>query len=231
MSSHVQPTPVKSQVLPAIRDYQEWLTPLAGIKVRGGITGLAFAGSSHWFAFCRRQDVPLPWAEAFADMGADDAGPGDVMLCVKEYMADPHLAQPVLKILPAGSSHAIAGSPQAWLQREAFSKQYTDDLGKLLDRLKQHFPEKYPKVAGYLREWVAAPLAPREPPQPLAVLEHAQPWAGMGQAGPLGCLMAAQPQEKWLKITRGLCYAVFPCSDTIPQCLSDMSQTHTAPAP
>ena len=130
-----------------------------------------YEDSAEWFCWTRREDIPISWAGDTIPGGAA-AHPGDVVLCVKRYMSDAMLSQDVELFLHAGSSFRLPEHPQSWQRRTDFSTEYLEELGKLLDEVKVHYPDKIDAVAGYVQAWVQQPRAPLAPPTSLPILNH-----------------------------------------------------------
>ncbi len=169
MAARIRPTPVKSGILDACRDWREWLEPLDDIKSKRGLEGL-MASDCHWLCFCRRRDLH-PNCAAVSPAPGSDSSPGEVVLQAKRYMSDNALMQPPFVMLRAGASVHLQPptGPGAWQQRHELTD--ADAIHRLCRKILDTLPSRSAAVE-YLRNWMARPRLPEEPPTSAAVLSH-----------------------------------------------------------
>lgn len=152
-----------------MRDWKGFLGELDGIE---HIEGLCFKGSCHWFAYCRRADLPLEVAAYLEHDVWALPHPGDVMCLTKQYMSSESLSQPVFRFCSAGASFRLPpDGPVAWKARTPFTQAYVADLENLCRKVVMYFPAKAASVQ-YIRNYLQTPLAPPVPPDCLAIMRH-----------------------------------------------------------
>ena len=79
----------------------------------------------------------------------------DVIMCVKQYWSDSHLAQPPLLVLPAVIAATLeAGGPKITCARTALGDESVKQFKKAADKFEAH-PWRYKEAAEYIRHWVA----------------------------------------------------------------------------
>ena len=161
MATYLAPLRVVTGLVGEVRGWCDWLAPLDEIKVKGGVTGYTQKGSSGFFAYCRRKDVPPEFAHEVRPEPCMD--PNDVVFLEKEFMSSPHLRQPIFTFCRAGQSWRLERAPVTWRPRSTFSQTYVDDLNDLALKVMRHFPEKGAAVQ-YLRHWLGNPRQPATPP-------------------------------------------------------------------
>jgi hypothetical protein len=90
-----------------VRDWKSWGMPL-DLKFQGIANG---PGAQHFYRFWRRQTVPSTLLEYVPEAGM----PGDVLLEVRQFMADPHPCQAFELVLHSGEADLLdpvpAGAP------------------------------------------------------------------------------------------------------------------------
>ena len=142
---HVKATTRK---LDFIRSWNSWREGL-GVTGFPGITG---KGSPHWYHFSLRNSLPnalLPRVAPEARAGS----PNDVMLEVKEFMADSDLSQDIIVAVPAEKASLIPVAPHTVVPRHVICSKLRGKLATFCTRLLRHFPDKT-AAAAYIREWM-----------------------------------------------------------------------------
>jgi len=192
MVKHLSPTPVFTGLIREVRAWQKWLAPLDSIPVKDGVTGLSLRGSSHFFAYCRRKDVPLNYARNVRPELCMD--PNDVVVLEKEYMSSNDLRQPVFRFCHVGASWRLPTAPEEWHPRSKFTPEFVSGLNTLVELVRAHYPDKENAVM-YLQSWLDAPRCPtHHPPNPKILTYQLQ--SGNAISVPIGTAIVAAVVEQ-----------------------------------
>ena len=192
MVKHLSPTPVFTGLIREVRAWQKWLAPLDNIPVRDGITGHTSQGSSHFFAYCRRKDLPLAYARNVRPELCMD--PNDVVVLEKEYMSSNDLRQPVFRFCHVGASWRLPTAPEEWHPRSKFTPEFVSGLNTLVELVRAHYPDKENAVM-YLQSWLDAPRCPtHHPPKPKILTYQLQ--SGNAISVPIGTAIVAAVVEQ-----------------------------------
>ena len=147
MSHCMGDLPVITKRLDFFRRWDEWREGF-GIQGFPGCTG---KGSPHFYRFSLRRDLPQALLPRLA---VKEGQPGDVLMEVKEFMADKELSQDVICVIPAGRADLVPVAPCLVLPRYPIPSKIQVKLEEFCKRLLRHFPEKH-SAAQYIRRWAS----------------------------------------------------------------------------
>ena len=149
MSRTLGAVPVVVWKLDFVRRWNDWKEGL-GVEGFPGVTG---KGSPHWFHFCLRRDLPIDLLPRVANPTVT-GDPMDVMLEVREFMADVQPSQDIIVVAPARFAALVPGAPCEVLPRYPVCARMQHQLAVFCERLLRHYPEKT-AAAAYIRQWMS----------------------------------------------------------------------------
>lgn len=135
------------ETLDFVRDWKAWEAPL-DLRFKGIANG---PGSQHLYRFWRRDCIPHDQLQHVPESCA--AGlPGDVLMEVRQFMADNAPCQPFELVLRQGEGDLLDPAPAAVLPRRPIAPAARRQVMSLVRKLGVHYPERA-RAREYLSDW------------------------------------------------------------------------------
>jgi hypothetical protein len=135
------------ETLDFVRDWKTWEAPL-DLRFKGIANG---PGSQHFYRFWRRECIPHTDLHNIPDSCA--AGlPGDVLMEVKQFMADKVPCQPFDLVLRQGEADLLDPAPAAVLPRRPIEPATVKQVRTMARKMETHYPDRH-RAREYLSEW------------------------------------------------------------------------------